>query len=69
MKLAAARRELFDESSRPSISSLKRWAASGDLPARKINGVWWVDADVLELTTGDLIADAILMESLDGASA
>lgn len=69
MKLAAARRELFRREQPPINLVTETLGSVRRSSTRKINGVWWVDADVLELTTGDLIADAILMESLDGASA
>ena len=33
----------FDEGSRPSEVSMRRWLNDGKLPGRKVGGTWYVD--------------------------
>lgn len=42
----------FDESSRLSEATLRRWVSSGQVPGRKVSGSWYVD-DHAWLADGD----------------
>lgn len=52
--------ETFVGDGAPFRPTLKRWAASGQIPARMIGGRWFVDLDAWEASTGDDLADAVL---------
>ena len=47
----------------PHTRTLQKWCANGDLPARKIGGVWYIDKDAFENSTGNDLADQILNSS------
>lgn len=46
----------FAPDSRPPESTLRRWLATGALPARKIGGSWFVDEDAWLAGGDDLVA-------------
>lgn len=49
----------FDQASRPSERTLRRWLQDDKLPARKIGGTWYVDED-LWLADGDALVERVL---------
>jgi len=53
-------RRYFDEASRPSERTVRRWIQQGHVPGRQIGGSWYVDADQWEKSTGNQLADKVL---------
>ena len=47
-----------------SIRTLQHWARNGDLPgAKKIGSKWFIDPELEKQSTGNELADSILMSS------
>lgn len=44
----------------PSTSTVHRWIKNGDLPAKRIGGMWFVIISEEQNTTGDSLVDAVL---------
>lgn len=63
MKAAKYREEYFHESSRPAVSTIRRWINNGDLPGTVIGNVYYVDISLTEKMTGNDLADKVLMAS------
>lgn len=76
VKLADWRREAFLVNP-PAVRTIVRWCESGQLPARKIGGTWFVEVDgtgaLVERAappiTGNAAADSILSDWIKTAAA
>ncbi len=48
----------------PSMRAVYKWANEGHIPgARKIGGLWFVDPDKVNQTTGNPLVDKVLQAS------
>jgi len=65
MRLSDYREKCFVQGSMPSISTLKRWIAAGDLIAEQKGGCWYVDITAENATTGDCVVNEIMAASND----
>ena len=45
MLVSEYRKKRFTPKSRPSEKTIKRWIVKGDLPGRKVGGLFYVDID------------------------
>lgn len=65
MKLLAAGKWLqkyFDDTSRPSVATLRRWLRDGKIPGKKVGGTWFIDEHEW-LADGDLRVERVLKAS------
>jgi len=65
MRLSDYREKCFVEGSQPSVSTLKRWIAAGDLIAEQKGGIWYVDIAAENASTGDSVVNEIMEASND----
>lgn len=52
----------FDESSKPSERTIRRWITSGQVPARKVGGTWYID-EHRWLADDDVLVERVLSGS------
>lgn len=51
----------FEEDAGPSKRAVYNWANHGHIPgARKIGGLWFVDPDKVNISTGNPLVDKVL---------
>lgn len=60
MNISEYRRKRFVGTQAPSLSTLKRWIQSGEIPGRKIGGRYYVDMVAESKRSGDAKVDEIL---------
>jgi hypothetical protein len=49
----------FDDTSRPSVSTLQRWLRDGKIPGKKVGGTWFIDEHEW-LADGDDLVERVL---------
>lgn len=69
MLLSEWRDQRFVGTRKPSVSTIKRWIESGDLPGRKIGGLYYIDltAESKVFSNNDLINAVLNAESGHGS--
>lgn len=50
----------FEEGSRPSEATMRRWLGSGEIVGRKVGGNWYVDEHAW-LANGDALVERVLL--------
>lgn len=51
------------EEPRPSKRTAQHWCVTGEIPAKKIGGKWFVDTSLEKLETGNELVDQVLRAS------
>jgi hypothetical protein len=54
------RERYFSDRSRPSARTVTNWCAQQKLPARKIGGEWYIDAEIFEAESDQGLVTKIL---------
>jgi hypothetical protein len=50
----------FGKGSAPPRVTVRRWCEANNLPARKIGGIWYIDADAFERDDDDVLFDKVM---------